>query len=71
MKDVMIACDFEGKKELDDFLAKMGDEKPFLKIGMELFYKEGAPLVVELKEKGYKIFLTLNCTTFRTPFIRL
>lgn len=60
MKDVMIACDFEGKKELDEFLAKMGDEKPFLKIGMELFYKEGAPLVVELKEKGYKIFLDLK-----------
>ena len=60
MKDVMIACDFESKKQLDEFLAKMGNEKPFLKIGMELFYKEGAPLVVELKEKGYKIFLDLK-----------
>ncbi|MGN0795960.1 MAG: orotidine-5'-phosphate decarboxylase [Christensenellales bacterium] len=60
MKDVMIACDFADKEELNLFLDKMGDEKPFLKIGMELFYREGAPLVKELKSKGYKIFLDLK-----------
>ena len=60
MKDVMIACDFADKDALENFLAKMGDAKPFLKIGMELFYKEGAPMVKELKERGYKIFLDLK-----------
>ncbi|MGN1096413.1 MAG: orotidine-5'-phosphate decarboxylase [Christensenellales bacterium] len=60
MRDVMIACDFADKEELNLFLDKMGEEKPFLKIGMELFYREGAPLVRELKSKGYKIFLDLK-----------
>ena len=60
MRDVMIACDFADKEELNLFLNKMGEEKPFLKIGMELFYREGAPLVRELKNKGYKIFLDLK-----------
>lgn len=60
MRDVMIACDFADKEELNLFLNKMGEEKPFLKIGMELFYREGAPLVRELKSKGYKIFLDLK-----------
>lgn len=60
MRDVMIACDFADKAALENFLAKMGDAKPFLKIGMELFYKEGAPMVRELKERGYKIFLDLK-----------
>lgn len=60
MKDVMIACDFADKDALENFLTKMGDAKPFLKIGMELFYKEGAPMVKELKERGYKIFLDLK-----------
>ncbi len=60
MKDVIIACDFKNKEELDKFLAKMPEQRPFLKIGMELFYKEGPVLVKELKEKGYKIFLDLK-----------
>lgn len=60
MRDVIIACDFKNKEGLKSFLSKMEDEKPYLKIGMELFYREGAPLVKELKESGYKIFLDLK-----------
>ncbi len=60
MKDVIIACDFDSKRSLYEFLEKLEGEKPYLKIGMELFYKEGASLVKELKEKGYKIFLDLK-----------
>lgn len=59
-KDVIIACDFAGKEQVFEFLSKMGDEKPYLKIGMELFYAEGPQIVRELKEKGYKIFLDLK-----------
>jgi orotidine-5'-phosphate decarboxylase len=60
MREVIIACDFEDKQALNLFLDKLGNEKPYLKIGMELFYKEGPTLVEELKEKGYKIFLDLK-----------
>lgn len=60
MRDVIIACDFKDKLELYRFLSLLGDEKPYLKIGMELFYGEGPSLVKELKEKGYKIFLDLK-----------
>ena len=59
-KDVIIACDFSSKEELFAFLNKLGDYKPYLKVGMELYYKEGAPMVRELKERGYKIFLDLK-----------
>lgn len=59
-KDVIIACDFAGKKQVFDFLSKMGNEKPYLKIGMELYYAEGPQIIKELKEKGYKIFLDLK-----------
>ncbi len=59
-KDVIIACDFSSKEELYAFLEKLGDQKPYLKVGMELYYKEGAPMVRELKEQGYKIFLDLK-----------
>ena len=59
-KDVIIACDFATKNQVFEFLSKMGDEKPYLKIGMELFYAEGPQIVRELKEKGYKIFLDLK-----------
>ena len=44
-KDVIIACDFKNEKELFDFLKLFNGKKPFLKIGMELFYKEGTPLI--------------------------
>ena len=59
-KDVIIACDFAGKKETMDFLAKFGEERPFVKIGMELFYAEGPAIVKEIKERGHKIFLDLK-----------
>lgn len=59
-KDVIIGCDFNGKDELMGFLDKLGEEKPFLKIGMELFYSEGPAIVREIKSRGNKIFLDLK-----------
>ncbi|MBO7179598.1 MAG: orotidine-5'-phosphate decarboxylase [Clostridia bacterium] len=59
-KDVIIACDFSSKKACMDFLDKFTDEKPFVKIGMELFYAEGPQIVREIKERGHKIFLDLK-----------
>lgn len=61
-KDVIIACDFSGADELYDFLELFENEerKPFLKIGMELFYAEGPEIVREIKRRGYKIFLDLK-----------
>lgn len=59
-KDVIIACDFPSKQETLAFLDKFKDEKPFVKIGMELFYAEGPQIVREIKERGHKIFLDLK-----------
>jgi orotidine 5''-phosphate decarboxylase, subfamily 1 len=59
-KDVIIACDFSSKEELYAFLEKLGGVKPYLKIGMELFYKEGPALVKSLTEKGARVFLDLK-----------
>lgn len=59
-KDVIIACDFSSKQQVLDFLDKFGDIKPFLKIGMELYYAEGPSIVKELKARGHKIFLDLK-----------
>ncbi len=59
-KDVIIACDFAGKQETMDFLAKFGEYRPFVKIGMELFYAAGPEIVTELKERGHKVFLDLK-----------
>ena len=59
-KDVIIACDFKSKKEVFDFLDLFKDEKPFLKIGMELYYAEGPDIVREIKKRGHKIFLDLK-----------
>lgn len=59
-KDVIIACDFAGKKEVLDFLDKFEEKKPFVKIGMELYYAEGPDIVREIKERGHKIFLDLK-----------
>ena len=59
-KDVIIACDFPSKKEVMDFLNLFGKEKPYVKIGMELFYAEGPDIVKQIKKKGHKIFLDLK-----------
>ena len=59
-KDVIIALDFESKEKVFSFLDRFGTYRPFLKIGMELYYAEGAPLVKELKKRGHKIFLDLK-----------
>ncbi len=59
-KDVMIACDFNSKEQLFTFLDKFKDEKPYLKVGMELFYAGGAEIVKEIKKRGHKIFLDLK-----------
>ncbi len=59
-KDVIIACDFAGAKETLDFLDQFKEEKPFVKIGMELFYAAGPEIVREIKRRGHKIFLDLK-----------
>lgn len=59
-KDVIIACDFASGKETLEFLDKFGAKKPFVKIGMELFYAEGPSIVEKIKERGHKIFLDLK-----------
>ena len=59
-KDVIIACDFKNKEELFKFLEPFKGLNPFLKIGMEIFYKEGPQLVRDLKAQGCKIFLDLK-----------
>ena len=59
-KDVIIACDFKNREETLKFLEQFTDEKPFLKIGMELFYSEGPDIVREIKKRGHKIFLDLK-----------
>ena len=61
-KDVIIACDFSSKAELLTFLDKFNGKstKPFLKVGMELFYAEGPEIVREIKRRGHRIFLDLK-----------
>ena len=61
-KDVIVACDFSSKSALVEFLDKFknASRKPFVKIGMELFYAEGPAIVKEVKERGHKIFLDLK-----------
>lgn len=60
MKDVIIACDFATRDDLRTFLSKFTGEKPYLKIGMELFFGEGPSIVREVKEKGHPVFLDLK-----------
>lgn len=59
-KDVIIACDFASGEETMNFLDRLGDRRPFVKIGMELFYAEGPEIVGRLKERGHKVFLDLK-----------
>ncbi len=59
-KNVIVACDFGSGRETLDFLSRFGDTKPFVKIGMELFYSEGPAIVREIKKRGHKIFLDLK-----------
>lgn len=58
--DVIIACDFSSQEETLNFLSRFGSRRPFVKIGMELFYAEGPSIVRVLKERGHKIFLDLK-----------
>ena len=59
-RDVIIACDFPTAKETFAFLDRFTEEKPFVKIGMELFYGEGPEIVRQIKARGHKIFLDLK-----------
>ncbi len=59
-KDVIIACDFNSKEETLAFLDKFSGRKPYVKIGMELFYAAGPDIVREIKARGHKIFLDLK-----------
>ena len=59
-KDVIIACDFAGEEETLQFLDRFTEEKPFVKIGMELFYAAGPDIVRKLKTRGHRIFLDLK-----------
>ncbi len=59
-KDVIIACDFSSKEQTLAFLDRFEGRKPFVKIGMELFYAEGPEIVREIKRRGHKIFLDLK-----------
>ena len=59
-KDVIIACDFDSAEKTFAFLDRFTDRKPFVKIGMELYYAEGPAIVREIKRRGHKIFLDLK-----------
>jgi len=59
-RDVIIACDFKSKEELYEFLKPFKGMNPYLKIGMEMYFKEGPELVRELKKQGFRIFLDLK-----------
>ena len=59
-KDVIIACDFSSGQKTLEFLDRFGGKKPFVKIGMELYYAEGPSIVEKIKNRGHKIFLDLK-----------
>ena len=58
-KDVIVACDFPSKEAVLGFLDRFQEEKPYVKIGMELFYAEGPEIVREIKRRGHRIFLSV------------
>ena len=74
-KDVIVALDFDSKEKTLAFLDRFTEEKPFVKIGMELFYAEGPSIVREIRARGHKIFAVADiksfwissCMTFPTP----
>ena len=66
-RDVIIALDFDSKEKTLAFLDLFTEEKPFVKIGMELYYAEGPEIVRAIKARGHKIFLDLKLTIFPTP----
>ena len=59
-KDVIIACDFSSAEETMEFLQKLGERRPYVKIGMELYYAAGPQIVRQLKQRGHKVFLDLK-----------
>ena len=59
-KDVIVACDFSSAEQVFTFLDKFKERKPFVKIGMELYYAEGPEIVRQIKARGHKIFLDLK-----------
>lgn len=59
-RDVIIACDFSSAEKTFEFLDRFTGKKPFVKIGMELFYAEGPAIVKQIKDRGHKIFLDLK-----------
>lgn len=59
-RDVIIACDFSSGRQTLDFLEKFGDRKPFVKVGMKLFYAEGPEIIREIKKLGCRVFLDLK-----------
>ena len=71
-KDVIVACDFASREATMNFLDKFTgcSRKPFVKIGMELYYAEGPAIVKEIKARGHKIFLDLKLHDIPTPLRR-
>ncbi len=70
-KDVIVACDFSSAQQTFDFLDKFTEEKPFVKIGMELFYAEGPSIVKEIKKEVIRFSLTLSFTISLIPLKNL
>ena len=59
-KDVIVACDFDSREKLTAFLDRFEGEKPFIKLGMEIFYALGPDVVREVKDRGHRVFLDLK-----------
>ena len=59
-RDVIIALDFSGREQVMEFLDKFTERKPYVKVGMELFYAEGAQIIRDIKARGHKVFLDLK-----------
>jgi len=70
-KDVIVACDFSSAEATFAFLDKFTGRKPFVKIGMELYYAEGPAIVKQIKARGHKIFLDLKLHDIPIPSRRL